>query len=360
MTAQEQPDQFIKIKQEISELIDLCQERGVRISAVKSILQNNGQSLSNSWQGLAAKIFKYSTISKIMLEKLKADLDSFVENHIRFTDKSIRIHVFDNTNFQNAYTTFINKFSQNPDSEIVFEENELAVYDNFKKNELSWFIFSTHRTYFERQKISAEEFASEDRYHEYDDVFGIKKIQVSCFDAVIFDHATKSVILSIDLASNFPLEAIHNAAAKLTLVANKLLKSEKASVRIPDNGENIFNCVPQLYVEKEGKISEINFCTTDGTTHHEKLTSVRKDLRETLYHKHGAEKTQLTVYRIGKKYTSSSKNEIEIFLPGSYRSLQNIHGASLFDAFFRECYSVADFSTLLNVILQNYSRNKKK
>lgn len=277
--------------------------------------------------------------------ELYKKLDSLVKNHIYFDDKLISI--FENISSIDDIREKLNSHFANEEN---IKEEFTGKYAIFSKNILSEFItsyqFGLVRETTIRQELSSNDL-KDSVLEEYQYVYGVKKVPLNCYDAIIIDIENKRIITAVDLARVLGSNELNVAQNNFFRHLKTIIGNMNLSMCL-DEPLDLFPQIQKFYDEPKDNqtngVIEISFTTPAGTAHYEKLRGNGKDLRIATYHEKGVEgvknekedgillNNDITPYRISKKYYRENSN-IEIALKSSYIAINSANGSHLYEAY---------------------------
>lgn len=344
---------YDEIKDNIEHLTRCCQVRGMKIYDVKELYKELDLESSNSWNGIISKIQNLTDTSKFeALSNLENKLATMLNYHRLFSDKAIRAYL-NHEDYDAIKVELALAHSQAKEIDGNFQTEAAQIF-----NSLIFYPYKTERTFTEKVSINPKSLTplgnNDLSYESFDEIIAIKRIKKTCIDSLIIDNSSKSIFISIDLASMLRSDEIHAAAAKILSILNKHARKTEKQVRFGDSSKNLFPLIEKFYNETAGEVTEMTFSTRDGTTHYERLHSGIKDLRKSKYHLKGSQATTITPYRIGKRYPHIINGSLvnpEIELPGRYKSITTAGTPRLEDALIKNALLPSAFIFSLNKIV---------
>lgn len=327
------------LQNEIKNLLVLCQMREVPLKEIQSIFRENEDLGSDrNYPRLSVKINNYSNLDT--LKNIRDKISDIFESHKDYDDKKIEIYKVSNDIIsieQNLDLLFDNKDIPIID-EISVNENEFIAYmkKTINSNLISY-QFIQKREIEVRKDIDPSKFSDLDG--NYTKIYGLKKVELVCFDAIWIDKENKIVIIMIDLHSLTHSYVSDVVKDKFLKFVNKIISKNLLVSRM-----NLYPRIKALYdspIDKMYGVIDLNFVTKEGTTHHEKIRSDVKDLRKATYHKSGVNGLKNTInngtnlneeidpYRIS---FACYKNDVIIKLNSNYREIYSMSTRALYNA----------------------------
>ncbi|TEU23331.1 hypothetical protein [Alkanindiges illinoisensis] len=364
-------DPLTTLRQEISELVDIANEREMSFAEVQYVYRsmNRGWSARN-WDGLKAKLNGIYDISKV--QELKDKIEALVTSHILFDDKLITIYK-DVSNINDINLSLQSYFTANLNNTIDIDKTyQPSKIINLDDNNIVMYQFAQVRELRIRETLNLDDL-KEDITTDYQELYGIKKVNLTCYDSVIIDLTKNMLIFMIDLAVVIRRNELNliqnnfNQFIKKTLGSGIITQYDFFSQPL-----DLFPCIQKFYDEQvalnkiqpdscTSGVTEFNFTTPDGTAHHEKLRGEAKDLCRTTYHDAGVRGLRLktvkgieldaniTLYKISKRFYGD--NHIEISLQSSYVAINSRNGAHLYEAYLYGTRSYDDLNFSLQRLL---------
>lgn len=359
------PVNLDEIREKILELLDIADRRDIRLDEIKTTLM----SVEGIEVGGHLKIIKEKISQNVNIEALKKlykKLRFLVDGHILFDDKIIKIYEVSNKLklIKNALEYLFNNYKQ--DYKAENEVNEALFFPRkcLKINEnVLIFQFKQIRELTVKKEIPRNSL-KDNIEEDYKQVFGMKRIELDCYDSILIDLENNLFIVMVDLATVMP-NSLDN------LVLNNFEKYLRASLaehinlsEIIDKPCNLFSCIQQFYDEPKDSsngVTSLYFTTSEGTSHSEKLKGEWKDLREATYHKGGVYSLKnttyndvklnetITPYRITKRYYNMN---VDISIKGNIRHISSASRPELYSALAERARSYDSMKFIIDKILQ--------
>ena len=340
-----------EIREQIAKYVDWALDRRVPLPELQATFRGVKRTLSaRNGEGLKTKLNGEFDLDK--LSKLKAELEKLLRSHIFFDDKLISVYyeVDVEETTEKLLEFFKNNLSESPENETEYHPIEQVKLSD----SVSLFQFSIVREISVRDILDPDDLI-ESISEEYQQLIGIKKIPLACYDLVICDTKNNYVVVAIDLASVLSRSDLNLAYINFN---NYLEKS--IGIRLTDPCD-FFPKIQELYDEKskDNGVTEIVFMTPHGTTHNEKLRGNQKDLRDATYHDEGAKAVRnekvdgkllgndITPYRISMRYYFDDKN-LDTSLKSSYQAINTSNGSQLYEAYIYGTRNIDDLNFILN------------
>lgn len=341
------------IKNEISYWIDEAIDREIPLFEVQSIFRKALKGLSGrSFDDLKLRSHNENDEQKLL--DLSLNLSALVRSHILYDDKLISLFLDEQS------VTQINKSMETYFSDKKNFSDEITdKYQAFDSEELEkgvfFYQFCIVREVSIRQEISPSNLKASVAT-QFHNVYGVKRIPLSCFDFILIDLNRKKVVTGIDLARILGKNEL-NVALNSFYINLKNIINNKTISSFLDKPHDLFPKIQIFYDEVKDQtngVTEINFITPAGTAHYEKLRGKSKDLRIAPYHEKGVEgvknekengvllNNDITPYKIGKKYYRDI-GDIEIHLKSSYLALHSTNGSHLYQAYI---YATRNYNDL--------------
>lgn len=339
-----------EIRENIAQHVDWALDRKIPLSELQATFRSVKHTLSaRNGEGLKNKLNGEFDIQK--LSKLKEELEKLLRSHILFDDKLISVYYEVDVE---ETTRKLSEFFKNNLSTCPENETEYHPVKHVKLSDsVSLFQFSIIREISVRDVLSPDDLI-ESISEEYQQLIGIKKIPLACYDLVICDTSNNYVVVAMDLASVL-------SRSDLNLAYNNFNNYLEKDVGIFLTGAcDFFPKIQDLYDEKTKKngVIEIVFMTPHGTTHDEKLKGNQKDLRDATYHDEGTKAVRnekvngkllgndITPYRISMRYYFDDRN-LDTSLKSSYQAINTPNGSHLYEAYVYGTRSIDDLRFIL-------------
>ncbi|RYY80402.1 MAG: hypothetical protein EOO69_02355 [Moraxellaceae bacterium] len=341
-------DSISELKKSIARLTEELRTR-TSFNDVKKVYSDNGLPVANGWSKLLDNLLSvdFDGLSDKLLQ-LHLQLGKILGSYLLYADKSIAIY--------NKLDS-IDIVYANLDKSIIDDEDQLSFEGQNKLGDLEFFIYKTTRTFFEKVAINLSDFKDVDReeYEDYEQIYAIKSIKRECYDSIIFNKEKNYMVLSVDRAELSNLSTVHNAQAKLVRKINDGIRGSNPHARFPDAGSNLFPAIEKFYKDSSGEVTSISFLTLAGTSHNERLHKTCPDVRQAVYHIAGSSATPIEPYRISIRY-EQMKDCPEIFLLGSFRTINSRAGRQLFEAQIQGAKTRNSFELCIDKIISFISR----
>lgn len=319
------------LKENIHALLDITVERDIKLAEVQGVHRKatNGSSGQNI-DGIKNKIKKEPKLEK--LKKIDSALEYLVYSHMLFDDKFVSIY-----------------------TEVSEVDRLKDILDAYFDKELSKKFFGLTEKYAPYQKINISDVATiyqfgivrevpikeildksdikQEIFEKYQEVYGVRKIPLSCYDSLIIDVENKRITTCVDLTRVLGTNTTNTAKNNLNVNLRKIINNKKLSSFL-DESLNLFPCIQKLYSQPKDNrslgVTLLSFLTPAGTSHEETLKSGNKDLRIATYHEKGVEgvknekkdkvplNNDITPYRITMKYYRDV-GDLEVTLKSNYR-----------------------------------------
>lgn len=344
------------LRESISELLDIANEREIPLSDVQAVHRSVRNSLSaRNFDKLKGKLNTEFDIEKLAL--LEERLSNLVMNHIHFDDKAILfVTDLDINELQNQLDDyFCNGKSFDSDDFSIYTKANLA-------HNKTLYQFCITREISLRQKLSPNDL-NDNVADDYQEVIGIKKIPIICHDFILLDNQSDRVIVGIDLA--MVLGANDLNISKINFL--NFIKKQ-FNISVIDKTINLFPKIDEFYnlpLDDSNGVIEIYFMTPAGTAHHEILKGGSVDIRTAQYHKSGVKgvrnelsdgqplNNDITPYRITSRFYTKDTNtkDIDISLKSNYQAIHTQNGSQLFDAQIYGTRSIKDLNFVIDKLL---------
>lgn len=341
------------IKNEISYWIDQAIDREMQLFEVQSVFRRALNGLSGrSFDDLKLRSQNENDEQKLL--NLSASLNSLLTSHISYDDKFISLFLDEKSVIQvnnalRAYFSDTNNFSDQITSKYQpFDSDEL-------ESGVFFYQFSIVREINIRQEISTSNLKA-NVATQFHNVYGVKRVPLSCFDFILIDLNQNHIVTGIDLARVLGKNELNVALNSFYINLRNIINNKTISSFL-DRPQDLFPKIQIFYDEVKDQtngVTEINFITPAGTAHYEKLRGKSKDLRIAPYHEKGVEgvknekengvllNNDITPYKIGKKYYRDN-GDIEIHLKSSYLALHSVNGSHLYHAYI---YATRNYTDL--------------
>ncbi|MGP4965447.1 hypothetical protein [Psychrobacter celer] len=340
-----------EIREQIAKYVDWALDRKIPLPELQAVFRGVKRTLSaRNGEGLKTKLNSEFDLDK--LSELKGKLDELLKSHILFDDKLISVYYETDVeeNKKSLLEFFKNNLSAFPEDEAEYHPVEhIELSDS-----VSIFQFSIVREISVRDILNPDDLI-ESISEEYQQLIGIKKIPLACYDLVICDTEKNYVVVAMDLASVLSRSDLNLAYINFNNYLEKSIGIKLA------NPCDFFPKIQELYDEKskENGVTEIVFMTPHGTTHNEKLRGNQKDLRDATYHNEGTKAVRnekvdgkllgndITPYRISMRYYFDDKN-LDTSLKSSYQAINTSNGSHLHEAYIYGTRNIDDLNFILD------------
>ncbi|MBH0005568.1 hypothetical protein [Psychrobacter sp. SWN149] len=337
-----------EIREKIAKHVDWALDRKIPLPELQATFRGVKRTLSaRNGEGLKTKLNSEFDLDK--LSKLKEELEKLLKSHIFFDDKLISVYyeVDVEETTEKLLEFFKNNLSECP-------ENEYHPIEQVKLSDsVSLFQFSIVREISVRDILDPDDLI-ESISEEYQQLIGIKKIPLACYDLVICDTKNNYVVVAMDLASVLSRSDLNLAYINF----NNYLDKDIGIVLT--NACDFFPKIQELYEEKTNKngVTEIVFMTPHGTTHDERLKGNQKDLRDATYHDEGTKAVRnekvngkllgnnITPYRISMRYYRDNRN-LDTSLKSSYQAIHAANGSHLYEAYIYGTRNIDELNFIL-------------
>lgn len=339
-----------EIREQIAKYVDWALDRKVPLPELQSTFRAVKRTLSaRNGEGLKTKLNSEFDLGR--LSKLKEELEKLLRSHIFFDDKLISVYY--EVDVEQTAEKLIEFFNTNL-NESNENETEYHPIEQVKLSDsVSLFQFSIVREISVRDILDPDDLI-ESITEEYQQLIGIKKIPLACYDLVICDTKNNYVVVAMDLASVLSRSDLNSAYINF----NNYI--EKDIGIILTDACDFFPKIQELYEEKTNKngVTEIVFMTPHGTTHDEKLKGNQKDLRDATYHDEGTKAVRnekangkllgnnITPYRISMRYYRDDRN-LDTSLKSSYQAIHAANGSHLYEAYIYGTRNIDELNFIL-------------
>ena len=339
-----------ELRENIAQHVDWALDRKIPLPELQATFRSVKHTLSaRNGEGLKTKLNSEFDIQK--LSKLKEELENLLRSHIFFDDKLISVYyevdVEETTRKLSEF--FKNNLSMCPENKTEYHPIEQVKLSD----SVSLFQFSIVREISVRDVLSPDDLI-ESISEEYQELIGIKKIPLACYDLIICDTKNNYVVVAMDLASVLGRSDLNLAYINF----NNYIRKNIGVILM--NACDFFPKIQELYDEKTGKngVTEIVFMTPHGTTHNERLKGHQKDLRDATYHDEGAKAVRnekidgkllgndITPYRISMRYYFDDRC-LDTSLKSSYQAINTPNGSHLYEAYIYGTRSIDNLNFIL-------------
>lgn len=352
-----------ELRERISTLVDIASEREIPLYEVQSVFRSTADYSARNLEGLKNKL--NGEFDSVKLSHLYNNIRTLVYSHIKYDDKLISIYKFESLEDINDLIKDLEALDFL--GEVIDTNNMEKDYTPFIRDDSvenkCVYQFVVRRETTVRQQLNPEDL-KDYIIDDYQEVYGVKRIPLTCYDSLTIDKNDRLIIISIDLARVLTRAGLNVAQNNFQNFLKKLLKINL------NNPINLFPKIQCFYNEPKDKsngVIEISFTTTDGTAHYEKLRGTALDLRLATYHEKGVEgvkneskhgmllNNDITPYRISSKFYRSQldidHSDIEIDLKSSYIAINTSNGSQLHDAFIYGCRNQNDFDFTVHKLI---------
>lgn len=343
-----------EIREDIAKHVDWALDRKIPLPELQATFRSVKNSLSaRNGEGLKTKLNSEFDLQK--LSKLKKELENLLKSHVFFDDKLISVYY--EVNVEETVGKLSEFFKTNlstcPENETEYHPiKEVKLSDS-----VSLFQFSIVREISVRDILDPNDLI-ESISEDYQELIGIKKIPLACYDLVICDTENNYIVVAMDLASVLSRSDLNLAYINFN---NYIRKNIGVTLT---NACDFFPKIQELYDEKTGKngVTEIVFMTPHGTTHNERLKGHQKDLRDATYHDEGTKAVRnekvdgkllgndITPYRISMRYYFDNRN-LDTSLKSSYQAINTQNGSHLYEAYIYGTRSIDDLNFILGKLI---------
>lgn len=347
-----------QLREHISTLVDMAAEREIPLYELQETFRNTKSSLSaRNIDGLKNKLNSEFDIDK--LNKLSEALTDTVTAHIKYDDKLISIFRTDDLD------NILLKLDSAP-SFPTMNTPENFNYEFYKKTELSerlyLYQFSITREVNVRTQLDPNDLR-EDIAEDYQEVIGIRKIPLRCFDFILIDTDNNRIIKGMDLAKVLGHNDLNIAKNNFDIYLREVYSINLKNYFHVDFFDKIQNFY-ELPKNGDQGVTELAFMTPAGTAHYETLKGKGIDLRTATYHEKGAEgvrnekyngkllNNDITPYKINMRFYFETPKFIDIFLKSSYRDINVANGSHLYEAYVYGSRSLNDLNFIINKLEQ--------
>lgn len=343
-----------EIRENIAKHVDWALDRKIPLPELQATFRNVKRNLSaRNGEGLKTKLNSEFDLQK--LSDLKTELEKLLRSHILFDDKLISVYYEEDVEetVEKLSEFFKVNLIKYPESETEYHPIEhIKLSDS-----VSLFQFSIVREISVRDILDPDDLI-ESISEEYQQLIGIKKIPLACYDLVICDTENNYIVVAMDLASVLSRSDLNLAYINFN---NYIRRDIGVTLK---NACDFFPKIQVLYDEKTDKngVTEIVFMTPHGTTHDEKLKGNQKDLRDATYHDEGTKAVRnekvdgkllgndITPYRISMRYYFDDRN-LDTSLKSSYQAINTPNGSHLYEAYIYGTRNITDLNFILGKLI---------
>lgn len=227
-----------------------------------------------------------------------------------------------------------------------------------QKSGVTYFQFSTKRTFTEKTQININNFSQDDKkiLEKYEKIIGTREKIEQFFDTIVVNPKNNIIEIRIDKGdsvSQADLNKAHNTLESLVIdELRKLMESDFSLEPI-----NFFPMIRNLYDNKEeGRVCEIGFECPNNSVHFQHHRKKREDIRSETFHDGGLKAIgEIDPFRLAVIWdipiTDESTKEIEALLPGTRRMLSEIN-PQLPYVVVKHCLNSHDFERTIERILE--------
>lgn len=337
-----------ELRDSIANLIDLADEREISLGQIQNIFRENNLSARN-FSGLKTKL--NGVYSSDTLTKLQSRLRDFINNHIIFDDKFITL----------VKNVSLDDFEQKLSMEFDKIRYPYTIYQVTKiSSNKKLYQFATIREINVREALSVENLR-EDISDDYQELIGIKKTKLHCYDFLLLDFDRNLVIIGIDLAQILGANEVNISNINFINFLKKAL-----NISIDDHKIDLFPKIKEFYnlpKDKTNGVVEIYFMTDEGTAHHETARGNTKDLRTATYHSSGMQglrdikfinemlTADISAYRITSKFYQADA-EMQIALKSNYIAINTTNGSHLYEAYIYGVKNLEQFNFIIDKLVR--------
>lgn len=228
-----------------------------------------------------------------------------------------------------------------------------------------FFQFFSVRSYSKRVKISIDKLTPHQKkiFSIYEELYGVEKNFVPCFDTVVVNLDNEILEFRIDFAPDMIGDNSVNPFTKAVItfdsVVYRFLKDTAA-------GSGLMNLLPAIKPmyedEKCGKVTALGFVAigqnASSNNHGSIQRSLTHDFRKDPFHVGGkGNVSKIEPYAIGLHWSSrKSKEPLSLEIRGSSRSIYSGKGSGVNCAELVGCLDELDFQFLIGQVLQRIKR----
>lgn len=228
-----------------------------------------------------------------------------------------------------------------------------------------FFQFFSVRSYSKRVKISIEKLTKHQQkiFSIYEELYGVEKNFVPCFDTVVVNLDTEILEFRVDFAPDMigdeNINPFTKAVHTFDSVVLKFLKDTAAGTGLMD----LLPVVKPMYEDPGcGKVTALGFVAigenASSNNHGTIQRSLTHDFRKDPFHLGGkGNVSKIEPYAIGLHWSSKkSKEPLSLEIRGSSRSIYSGKGSSVNCAELVGCLDELDFQFLIGQVLQRIKR----
>lgn len=343
-----------ELRNNITNLINLANEREIPLYQIQTVFRDSVGESARNFIGLKSRL--NGIYNEDSLKLLNKNLDNIIQSHIQFDDKLISLILTDNIDdFESKLSDYFNNKPQSNNYDYyTYQTQKLSEHQKL-------YQFSTTREINVRETISIENLR-EDFADDYQELIGIKKTKLNCYDFVLLDFNKNLIIIGIDLAEILGANEVNISHINFL---NYLKKS--LNINIHQNQKvDLFPKIKDFYnlpKNDTNGVIEIYFMTDEGTAHHETARGNTKDLRTATYHSSGVQglrriqslnemlNADISAYRITSKFYRNDNSELQIALKSSYLAINTSNGSHLYESYIYGARNLEQFNFIIDKLL---------
>lgn len=224
-----------------------------------------------------------------------------------------------------------------------------------------FFQFFSVRSYSKRVKIKLNELTRTQQkvFSIYEELYGIEKSFIPCFDTVVVDFDSEILEFRIDFAPDMVGDTDISPFTKAVNTFNQVIVRFDIEPASGAGLMNLFPAIKPMYEDEAcGKVTALGFVAIgkDASSNNQgKIQrSLTRDFRKDPFHVGGkGNVTKIESYAIGLHWgTKKSTDPLSLEIKGSSRAVFAGKGGSAFSAEMTGCLDENDFQFLKGQVLQ--------
>lgn len=227
--------------------------------------------------------------------------------------------------------------------------------------------FST-RTYIQKTPLDITSMSDTQQkfFEEYEELIGVKKKSVPCFDTIVFDHSSDLIEVRLDfqpgMTEDKKAPAFERVVGELNHIVNRFVGPSALGAGLM----NLYPAINPLYLdEKCGSVTALGFVATgrnSSSNNHGKIHRTKtKDFRKDEFHLGGKlHVDRIDPYAIGITWRDTPpKNDLYLEIKGSARAIYSGKLSAVTEAEIVGCLNGRDFDFVAKQVLSRLKRKEK-
>ncbi|WP_313350487.1 hypothetical protein [Paracoccus sp. (in: a-proteobacteria)] len=187
-----------------------------------------------------------------------------------------------------------------PEGELQVGDGVPKVVKIVRNDDGIGLVFSHVVQMTKREKIDLSELvADNDTLTSYDEVIGVRSLNVQLFSVVWLSQDRSTIEVRTDLPSGMTMDIAHSVQSQVRRRFSQLVNHELGEP------SDLYHVLERIYeANGEGTVVELGFTTTSASVKNEKMRRAGEDLRSEPYHLGGKEKigTPIEPFRLSVRW----------------------------------------------------------